>query len=160
MAPPALPCCGVERRRPRLSSKPCLISHCQRSQERKPLDSRQRLARVVKGRDPGTLFVEVPAPNKALEEGLWISTDRGEITIGVDMFHTHYGSYSESDERTAAQAVNFIRKFLNEQYVIGIEMDGKTLIGILLIEIGGKPDFILGDRVQILSWRGTYDCEL
>ncbi len=54
----------------------------------------------IAGPDGSTAVVEfqVPCPSGAVERGLWVATDGGELTVGFHTHHTHFGMFIEDDQ--------------------------------------------------------------
>jgi len=110
--------------------------------------------------DSGVLVIEVPSPNHSALTGLLIDTDNEEVTVGFDMFHTHF-FMEEEDEKNFEQALDFIDGLLREEYVVLVYMQADKWTGSRCSSLEGPwPLPEKGQRRYIRSWLGTYDAEM
>ena len=123
------------------------------------------LPEIFTGDTEGSLIVRVPCPAPAEwpPEHSWllIDTADGEVTITWDMFHTHFGNFSDVPESTSfEQAISFLSRLVSEKFCIAIAKNGDKWAGSMTIQHGQAPDFLAGSSVYSRSWRGTYDTKL
>jgi hypothetical protein len=108
----------------------------------------------------GALVVEMASPNPNTRSELRIDTEREEVTVGFDMFHTHF--FMEDDgQKNFEQAIDFVERFLNEEHVVLVYMRGDKWTGSMCCSLEDPwpiPEF--GQRRYVRSWRGTYDAEM
>jgi hypothetical protein len=106
--------------------------------------------------DPGAVVIEVPSPVPG--RSLFCDTIDGEVTIGYDHWHTHFGSYPDlSAEEAVAEALEWIRNILDEKTLIQVDYREGTWEGSSSIEPGSDIALSPGVKTQILSWTGRLD---
>lgn len=116
--------------------------------------------------DEGSLLVEIfPAQPRDIKGPLLISTDGDEITIGFDIYHSHFNRYADDEEAEAfAEALAFIADILAERIAIISWWDGDEWRGSSSITTGadvGTPSWARNAKTaRIRSWRGTYDKDI
>ena len=113
------------------------------------------------------LLVEVPRPGDGSSHGLYITTSEWEISIGYgENFHTRFGSTGESqgDEDFYHQAIQFIRDFVEEKFVLATAFQEKEWLGAWKIDLRCESmedvDVEPGVLVRIRSWSGKHDCDV
>lgn len=105
------------------------------------------------GVDPGSLILKIEPPPKREKCVFWISTDRSEITVGFDEFHTHFEWPNESP-------IEFIKDVMAERIVIEVRVRDGVWSGSSIVEPGAKPNLEgvqPGERVYLRSWSGAHD---
>jgi hypothetical protein len=115
---------------------------------------------TFEGADPGTLFVEVPAPHPR-GAPLFIGTDAEEITVSFGIWHDHFGSWTgDADKVAVRQALDTIDDILAERMLIVAALNGEQWRASWTVAPGDEIDTGRGGRTLVRSWLGTYDAEL
>lgn len=107
---------------------------------------------------PGALGVEVPSPGDPAKL-LYIDTDRDEVTIGFDMWHYHYGTWSGvPEEESFAEAIQFLSDLVDEEVAVLIRTcRGEWAGSQLLYRDEDVPPLNAGEEMRVVSWRGGRD---
>ena len=112
-----------------------------------------------------SLWLEIAAPSAAFGS-LWISTEYGEVTVGVGSYHTHFATYEPATDQDAfRQATEFIGDLISERLVLALAMKGECYC-CGWVQFPGStieaPASTLGvaDRVVLRSWNASIDREL
>ena len=106
---------------------------------------------------PGVLLVTVPAPPPLDENGLWVTTDEGEITVGFDAFHWHFGAYQMPAPELHSEALAFTSDILEERWVVGVLMTGDRWRASKVLRPGSRFVVPEDHTGYLISWRGTYN---
>ena len=113
------------------------------------------------------LLIEVPRPVDGSSHGLYITTSEWEISVGYgDNFHTRFGTSGEGEGSSDfySEAIEFIRNFVEENFVLATAYQGKEWLGAWKIDLRREPlnevEVEPGVVVRIRSWTGRHDCEL
>lgn len=111
--------------------------------------------------------LSVPAPVQAnTEHGLWISTERGELTVGFDAYHTHFSeSIGDGDMFGLEYGIRFIQQILDEEIAAVSWWNNEIWRGSAQTEAGSKPDLHpehMSDfnRVRVRSWKGALNADI
>jgi len=102
---------------------------------------------------PGTecFTVEFQSPSGV---SFWLQTEEEErLTVGFDTIHVHFGGWRESvDEEDFAQAIQYIRGIMADEFVVIVEKgrDGSSSAQIIHKTAIPKPDY----EFDIKSWSG------
>ena len=91
---------------------------------------------------------------------LWVGTDGGEITVGFGPhgWHDHYGEWTGADEASSfAEALHDIADIMAERKILATGFRRGQLGGATLIPTGETADLEGHERVEYMSWCGTYD---
>jgi hypothetical protein len=121
---------------------------------------------TAEGVDEGSLVVEVAPPTpRDIKGPLHVSTDGEEITVGFDIYHSHFNRYADVEEAVAfAEALAFIADLLAERVAVISWWDGDEWRGSSSIATGtdaGTPSWASNAKTaRIRSWRGTYDRDI
>ena len=121
---------------------------------------------TTEGVGEGALLVEIsPAQPRDIKGPLYISTDDAEITVGFDIYHSHFNGYADDDEAEAfAAALAFIADIVAERIAVISWWDGDEWRGsssIIKGEAAGTPSWARNAKTaRIRSWRGTYDKDI
>jgi hypothetical protein len=108
--------------------------------------------------DREVLELTVPSPNPKLTAGLYIDTD-GEITVGVNWYHTH--CFGPTEEQEIEQAMELIAGLLsNELVVLAYFKDGAWTGSRCVAHADPWPPPAAGERRDVLSWTGQLDSEM
>ncbi len=116
--------------------------------------------------EPEALLVEVPRPKDGSSHGLFITTSEWEISVGFgESFHTRFGAAGDGAEGDFyAEALAFIRDFVDEQVVVATALQDGAWLGAWRIdrrrENPGALRVEAGVEVRIRSWCGTWDSDL
>ena len=111
------------------------------------------------------LVVHVPAPEGAdLARSLLIHAYRGEVTIGLDHYHTHFDwPPGQTAPPAWAEPTAFIAAILNEDLAAVSGWNGDQWAGSGLIERGQDPRAVRFrhrvTRIRVRSWRGGLDSD-
>ncbi len=123
--------------------------------------------------EEGYLLVKVPAPVKSLipssllpdyKDFLSIDSD-GEITVAFDYYHTHFDTFSDTNETEEFnQAVEFIQSIVEEKICPVVVLNGNEWCGSTSVDAGEKPELSHWQNlsascqdVYVRSWRGTFN---
>ena len=121
---------------------------------------------TTEGVDEGALLVEISPPETAvrreLRGPLRISTDEQQITVGFDVYHTHFNRYAAELEAEAfADALAFLEDLLAERIAVASWWDCDEWRGSTTVATGAElstPEWARAAKaVRVRSWRGTYD---
>lgn len=113
-------------------------------------------AQVRGGDDDPYLWVEVPPPLEAdLNGPLWISTHGGEITVGVDYAHGHFGWPPDAYD----DALEHIRDLIDERLLTYGQFIGEWLqsAGVQKSEEPIRVTNLRVSRLRVRSWRGSHN---
>ena len=111
------------------------------------------------------LLVEVPRPVDGSSHGLFITTSEWEISVGYgENFHTRFGPEGlEKGGDFFADALDFIRGFLDEDLVLATASQDREWLGAWIVdrrqESLDKLVPAAGERIRVRSWLGTYDLD-
>ena len=112
------------------------------------------------------LLVEVPRPVDGSSHGLYITTSEWEVSVGFgENFHTRFGTSGENASADFYhQAIEFIRCFVNGDFVLATAYQDKEWLGAWKIDLREESlediDIEQGVMVRIRSWDGGADCDL
>ena len=114
--------------------------------------------------DEGSLLVEVPVPSLNMDNGLFIGTDYGQLTIGLHTHHVHFADWEQcGDDQHIDEGMRYIEAFINEEYVVQSWYSEGELCSSVAAERGivYRPSLVRRqvDRITCRSWRGTYDSD-
>ena len=108
---------------------------------------------------PGSLLVRF-APDESRPKCFFLlMTDRGEITVGFDMYHSHFSWPSQLDE-WQLDPLAFIDALVNDRILIEVTRDGGKWMGSRVVEAEHQPDApsTEGEQtISIRSWSGRLD---
>lgn len=117
--------------------------------------------REVDGTEYLLLRITPPEASKA-DRPLLITTSGREITVGFDLYHSHFDSFVDDPETTfgSESAQTFIEKILSEKVVVVSYWLGRQWLGSVQ-ETANKPSREVrvsaqADRKRIRSWLGTF----
>ena len=114
--------------------------------------------------DDGTPFevLEGPAPpGSDAAAGLFVSTADGEITVGFDVYHSHFDDWSGDDG-----ALDLIQRIVMERVAIVSWWSGGRWCGSDALDAGeqpGMPSWAATqgvDRIRVRSWRGALNADV
>lgn len=114
--------------------------------------------------DAGALLVEISASSPNIRNGLHISTDGDELTIGLHTHHCHFADYDQhgTDEHIE-DGIEYIKQLIQEDYVIHSWYCNGEFCGSLTSTAGnvGNPGRFVGnvDKITCRSWAGTHDAD-
>jgi hypothetical protein len=123
----------------------------------------QRLATTERAED-GTSYlrleVEAP-PESSAVSGLSLTTSDGEMIVGFDYYHGHFGG--QLGDGGAESAVRFVVDLVNEKIPVVSWWEEGELVAWSTIE-DGRPlllDDLVGphDRVRSRSWKGRLNVD-
>ncbi|MBX3662970.1 MAG: hypothetical protein KF804_11000 [Burkholderiales bacterium] len=123
----------------------------------------QGLAKIERADDgSGYLRLEVEAPpGSSAANGLSVTTSYGEMIVGFDYYHGHFGA--QIGDGGAESAVRFVVDLVNEKIPVVSWWEEGELVAWSTIEDGRPllPDDLIGqyDRVRIRSWKGTLNVD-
>jgi hypothetical protein len=115
------------------------------------------------------LYLEVASPSPRLR-CLWISTEDGRVTVGIDeIYHAHFATYEPHDDAAMFEnALRFADDFVKEMLVLLVAMHGVAR-GASWIQ-SSKESLVLKesfrnslppfDRVCSYSWNSTFDRDI
>jgi hypothetical protein len=109
------------------------------------------------------LVVEVPPPTESrADHPLIIDTERDEITIGFDSYHSHFDWPSFDEE--CGNPLKFIEDIVCERVVVVSYWKDDKWCGSQTITAEKKltpPDYISTDanRMKVRSWRGHFSAD-
>ncbi len=113
------------------------------------------------------LLVEVPNPVDGSAHGLYITTSEWEISVGYgENFHTRFGASGDGNDENDfyKQAMDFIGRFVDEEYVLATAYQDKEWLGAWKIDLRRESldnvDVEPGVLVRIRSWKGRHNCDL
>lgn len=92
----------------------------------------------------------------AVGDLLWVSTDREEVTVGFDAFHTHFESSLDEEEAEAfEEALSFIADLLAERTIVVVGFSEGRIHGATAL----APDRLASEEppYYVKSWLGKYD---
>lgn len=117
------------------------------------------------GASPGALLLEVPCPSAAVQEGLWISTNGDEITVGFHTHHVHFADYEGLDSNAHIEgAVQYIQGLLADEFLVESWYCEAAFCGSATVRPDAPtalPDFISGVmHMTRRSWSGARDAEM
>jgi hypothetical protein len=116
--------------------------------------------------DKGVLLVRVTPPTpRDIKWPLHISTDGEEVTVGFDIYHSHFNRYADDEEAEEfAEALAFIADLLAERIAVISWWDGDEWRGSSTVEAGtdvSAPSWASNAKTaRIRSWRGMYDKDI
>jgi len=114
--------------------------------------------------DDGTPFevLEVPAPlGSDAAAGLLVSTANGEITVGFDVYHSHFEDWAGE-----AGALDLIQKIVMERVAVVSWWSGGRWCGSSSLDADaqpGMPSWAASqgvDRIRVRSWRGALNADV
>ena len=118
--------------------------------------------------EDGDLYIEIAAPAASdLSFGLWIATWNGEVTVGFDDYHRHFGDGAAPDGG-ASQAVDFVNaaldladRILAERIasVSWFDTDRMRASGGIEADRPFKVESA-GFRIRIRSWSGKFNRDI
>jgi hypothetical protein len=106
--------------------------------------------------DPSVAFIEV-ASSRSVGAPLIVSFADGEITFMFDKYHKHFGWAEQTPEEVVADAKSFIDKFLKEEILVGVRMEGDDWQSSLTLTPDDINTQMPSDVTYTRSWLGTYD---
>lgn len=121
---------------------------------------------INEGIDEGSLLVEVhPARPRDIKQPLHISTESEEITVGFDIYHTHFNRYAGDNEAaTFAESLAFIADVLRERIAVITWWNGDEWRGSSTLATGaeiGPPTYARNAKTaRVRSWVGTHDRDI
>lgn len=122
--------------------------------------------------DEGDFFlkIEIDAPNKNVENGIYFDTEDNMLTVGFDCFHYHTHFFTESDFRIdLLKTVDVIKNIMcSELFVAKSYRKDEHICSFLLekeklnLNKIKNHQWIKSDcnKVQIISWKGDFDSEI
>jgi hypothetical protein len=113
-------------------------------------------AQVREGDSDPYLWVEVPPPFEAdLNGPLWISAQGGEITLGIDYSHVHFGWPPDVYD----DALEHVRDLIDERLVTYGQFIGEWLqcAGAEKSEDAIRVTNLQVSKLRVRSWRGTHN---
>lgn len=114
------------------------------------------------GVERGSLLVRY-APDRARPECmLLITTDRGEVTVGFGMYHSHFAWPNDEPEEPALHPLAFLAALVNDRLVVEAWIKDGRWVGSRTSAPGETPDpaELAGhDLVTHRSWSGKLDRE-
>jgi hypothetical protein len=130
----------------------------------------QPFATFIAGPDGSTAVVEfqVPCPSGAVERGLLVATDGGELTVGFHTHHTHFGMFIEDDQLQQIKAgLDHAGDMFDERIGVVSWYCGGCFAGSSSLDLPhpaplprlreifpNRPDC---DRITLRSWTGRFD---
>ena len=121
------------------------------------------LLRTATAGDGSTFQVlEVPAPEGSdAVAGLLVSTADDEITVGFDVYHSHFDAWTGD-----TGALEFIRRIVTERVAVVSWWSGGKWCGSGQLEAGQRPEVpssaagLAVDRMRVRSWRGALNADI
>jgi hypothetical protein len=120
--------------------------------------------------DDGSSFeiLEVQALAAAdVTHGLVVDTSNDEITVGFDVYHSHFDDWvGDGTSFGTMAAVEFIKQVVSERVAVISWWKGEQWCGSTQLEAGKKPELPSWagapaiDRVRVRSWRGTLNADV
>jgi hypothetical protein len=111
-------------------------------------------AEPVEGSVKCCLIVEVPPPSGAdIQHPLWISTERDEVTVGLDHYHMHF-DWPAREQVWSVDPMLFIAALLAEEVVVVSHWHGEQWTGSNSGEWQQQVDVSPGVRARVRSWNG------
>jgi hypothetical protein len=120
--------------------------------------------------DDGSAYdvLELQAPPGAhVEHGLFVSTENEEITVGFDVYHSHFDSWvDEANPGYGLGALEFINNLLAEKVAVLSWWTGETWAGSSQLAAGESPKLPSWagapkvDRVRVRSWNGSLNADI
>ena len=119
--------------------------------------------------DGSTAVVEfqVPCPSRAVDRGLSVATDGGELTVGFHTHHTHFGLFNGDDLPQIEAVLGYAGDLLDERIGVMSWYCGGRFAGSSSLELPhptplprrreifpNRPDC---DRITLRSWTGRFD---
>lgn len=103
---------------------------------------------MVPDSEPGTFYIEIPAPSGA--RPLWISTANEEVTIGFGSWHAHYYCWDYAkEEESFVEPIDDVGGFLSGRLrVATYEIDGQWK-GSVVLEPFDVPEEQDGKTLRI-----------
>lgn len=112
--------------------------------------------------------LEVQAPAGAnVTHGLVIDTSNDEITVGFDVYHSHFDEWvGDGTHFGTMAALEFVRQIVSERVAVMSWWNGEQWCGSTQVEAGqalelpswaGAPTI---DRIRVRSWRGTLNADV
>lgn len=125
----------------------------------------EEFGRLVPGAEHGrAVMFEIPCPSRNVDDGLWISTEHDELTVG---FHTHHAHFSDYDipksEDHVRWALEEASAYLEDKLGVVSWYDGQRPIGTTTCELpahGPLPRVFHLHPVShgtLRSWSGLQD---
>jgi hypothetical protein len=108
------------------------------------------------------LLIDPPA-EAAVDRGLLIHTDKGEVTVGFDFYHSHFDSaVGDGEHFGTGAAIAFVRQIVSEQIAVVSWWRDDEWRGSSQVEAGAQPAALLVkeyNRVRVRSWKGSFNAD-
>ncbi len=116
------------------------------------------------GTRSGWAEIWIQCPSPAVEVGLWVSTDSGELTVGFHTHHCHFNDYSGLNQpHLVESAIEHARAILEDRCGVLSVYDGERFAGSVSCELPHVGPLRVafsvnrGSRVTLRSWSGRHD---
>jgi hypothetical protein len=127
------------------------------------------LVREEKDEDGSSFeILEVQPPAEAnVTHGLVIDTSNDEITVGFDVYHSHFDEWvGDVTHFGPMAALEFVRQIVSERVAVMSWWKGEQWFGSTQLDAGHKPELPSWagaptiDRIRVRSWRGTLNADV
>lgn len=129
----------------------------------------RRFVRVETANDGSTYEVlQIQAPVAAnVAHGLLVDTSNDEITVGFDVYHSHFDDWVDDNINCGTvAALDFIRQIVSERVAVLSWWQGEKWCGSAQLEAGEEPELPSWagaptiDRIRVRSWNGALNADV